>query len=83
MAETYVLLWSQKHNRLHIDSRERMYSINAKKFADNQIGDYVPLFEGPRHAVQSAAHSLLGVIEQRAMTRETFIKQHKTLQEEA
>jgi len=63
---SYVLLWSQRQNALHVEPLERHLSLNRQAYRDNTGGDYRLLFIGTREEVDQAADAIRNTIRERS-----------------
>ena len=67
---TWVLLWSQRQNALHIEPMDAMLSANRNAYRDNRPGDYRLLFVGDKETVDAAADAMRSTMADREVGRE-------------
>lgn len=68
--ETWVLLWSQSQNALHVEQVEDMLRSNRRAYTENRRMDYVPLVFGSREEIDSVARSVRPTIHARCEARQ-------------
>ncbi|MNK90297.1 hypothetical protein D3C87_1103430 [compost metagenome] len=64
--DTWVLLWSQSQNSLHIERLYDMHRTNLEAFSENRRMDYVPMQIGSREDVDAAANAVRPICHARA-----------------
>lgn len=67
---SYVLLWSQSQNVLHVEPLADMLSSNREAYAENRECDFVPLVIGTEADVRRAADACRNTLHQREERRE-------------
>jgi hypothetical protein len=53
--QTWVLLWSQSQNALHVETLDEMLKSNHDAFLEDRRMDYVPLYVGDEDTVDDMA----------------------------
>ncbi|WP_295379591.1 hypothetical protein [uncultured Pseudacidovorax sp.] len=67
--ETWVLLWSQSQNALHIEPLSRMLHANQQALQQNRRSDYVLICLGERDQVDRAAANCRHTLHEREADR--------------
>ena len=70
--DTWVLLWSQSQNALHLERQNDMLSSNCRAYVANRRMDYVPLQVGTREECEVIAAKVRGTL----ADRERVMLQH-------
>lgn len=63
--DTWVLLWSQSQNALHLERQNDMLRSNCRAYVANRRMDYVPLQVGTREECEGIAAKVRGTLAER------------------
>lgn len=69
-SDTWVLLWSQSQNALHVEQVGDMLRANRRAYTEDRRMDYVPLVFGSRDEIDSVARSVRPTIHARCEARQ-------------